>query len=70
MLSDLMNQILMMKQVILRRFGHKTIIHRVTDVSDAEIVMLRFGHYVFFTSTVGAVPGGLDQWGHNYEQTQ
>ena len=30
--------------------------HPVTDV---EIVIPRFGHYVNFASTVGAVPGGL-----------
>ena len=83
MLSNLMNQILMMKRVISRQFGRsKKIIHGVTDVSfpmevngeksfwcrtasrdwcrskrgNCNTVV---GHYIFLTSTVGAVPGGL-----------
>ena len=29
-------------------------------MTDVEIVIPQFGHYVFLTLTVGALPGGLD----------
>ena len=62
-----MNQILIVKQVILLWFGcSNKFLHRVTDVASAaqrhvmdnEFVIPRFGHKLL-ASTLGALHGGL-----------
>ena len=51
MLSDLMNQFLMVKLVVSQGFGSSKRHHMM----DAEIVILKFGHYVNLASMLGAL---------------